>query len=538
MVEQNCMTEWTLESAVDHADPFNEVELDVVVTEPDGVERTIPAFWNGGREWKVRYSSAVTGEHRWRSVCSDAGDAGLHAKEGRLEVTPYTGDNPLLARGPLRVSENRRFLEHADGTPFFWLADTWWMGLCSRLRWPDDFRTLVDDRVSKGFSVVQFVAGPYPDMDAFDERGVNEAGQPWEGTNTGDDRVYDRINPAYYEMADRRVALLVEKGLVPCFLGCWGYYLLWTGVEKMKRHWRYLVARYGAYPSVWCMAGEGTMPYYLARSDEAREAQRKGWTEVACYVREIDPYARPLTIHPTDNARNQVEEPSLLDFDMLQTGHGDRRSLPNTIRRMSEAYAREPTMPVLNGEVCYEGIGEECRQEVQRHMFWLCILSGACGHTYGANGLWQVNRKGEPYGPSPHGRSWGNVPWDDAMGLPGSEQLGIAKRFLLDYEWWAFEPHPEWVESASTPDTPRGACAGGIPGKVRMFYLPSGVWGVTMRDLEPGATYRAFLHNPVDGSRLDLDPALADESGSWKQPGVEPVLQDWVVVIERRNNNQ
>lgn len=142
MPEQNCLTEWTFESTGDHTDPFNEVELDVVVTGPDGVERVVPAFWNGGREWCVRYSSGEIGEHGWRSVCSDSADSGLHGQEGRLEVTPYTGDNPLLKRGPLRVSENRRYLEHADGTPFFWLADTWWMGLCSRLAWPHDFRAL------------------------------------------------------------------------------------------------------------------------------------------------------------------------------------------------------------------------------------------------------------------------------------------------------------------------------------------------------------------------------------------------------------
>ena len=37
---------------------------------------------------------------------------------------------PLLAApvndGPLKVSPNHRFLVRADGTPFFWLADTAW----------------------------------------------------------------------------------------------------------------------------------------------------------------------------------------------------------------------------------------------------------------------------------------------------------------------------------------------------------------------------------------------------------------------------
>ncbi len=103
-------------------------------------------------------------------------------------------------------------------------------------------------------------------------------------------------------------------------------------------------------------------------------------------------------------------------------------------------------MPVLVGEVCYEGIMEASRQEVQRFMFWASVLSGACGHTYGANGIWQVNTNALPFGPSPHGRSWGDTPWETAYELPGSRQLGLGKELLMRYDWWRFEPHPEWVE--------------------------------------------------------------------------------------------
>ncbi len=36
-----------------------------------------------------------------------------------------------------------------------------WMGLCARLSWPDDFQPLAADRMAKGCSVVQIVAGLY-----------------------------------------------------------------------------------------------------------------------------------------------------------------------------------------------------------------------------------------------------------------------------------------------------------------------------------------------------------------------------------------
>ena len=524
---QNCMTEWSFASAKSYSDAFNEVTLDVIFTDPDGEEHRMPAFWAGEQTWSIRYAASKVGKYQWRSVCSDESNSDLHGREGTLEVTPYEGDNPLLKRGSLRISDNNRYLEHRDGTPFFWLGDTWWMGLCRRLSWPGDFQTLTADRVQKGFSVIQIVAGPYPDMGPFDDRGVNEAGQPWE-------KDYSRINPAYFDMADLRIHHLVRKGLVPCILGCWGYYMIFMGVEKMKQHWRYLVARYGAYPVVWCLAGEGIMSYYLAKDRKKdSEIQKKGWTELAKYVREIDPLHHPLTIHPTDSARNQVEDSSLVDIDMLQTGHGDRKSIPNTVRRVKAAYAGAPTIPVINGEVCYEGIGEASRQEVQRFMFWVCMLSGACGHTYGANGIWQVNTKERPYGPSPHGMTWGNIPWDEASQLPGSKQIALGKKLLQRYEWWNFQPHPEWVEPHASEENYDAPYAAGISGKVRIIFLPSGVWGITVKGIETDASYRAFLFNPVDGSELEIGAVEPDDQGNWRVPiSRTPIFQDWVLVLE------
>ena len=88
----------------------------------------------------MRYASPKVGRHRFRTRCSDADNDSLHGQEGTIEITPYEGDNLLLRHGPLRVADSGRHLEHRDGTPFFWLGDTWWMGLVERLPWPDGFQ--------------------------------------------------------------------------------------------------------------------------------------------------------------------------------------------------------------------------------------------------------------------------------------------------------------------------------------------------------------------------------------------------------------
>ncbi len=237
-------------------------------TDPGGGEHVVPAFWAGELTWRVRYSSPLTGLHHYRTVCSDPGNADLHGQTGTLEVSPYEGQNPLMMHGPLRMAGDRRHLEHSDGTPFFWLGDTWWMGFTKRLPWPDGFRELTADRVAKGFTLVQIVAGLYPDMEPFDARGANEAGFPWE-------QDLSRINPAYFDMADLRIAHLVNAGLTPCIVGSWGYFMEFAGAEMLKKHWRNLIARWGAYPVVWCIAGEGLMLYYLHRPSGRRRARSK-----------------------------------------------------------------------------------------------------------------------------------------------------------------------------------------------------------------------------------------------------------------------
>ena len=165
-----------------------------------------------GRPGVCADASGVPGTHHYTTECSDKSNGGLEGKTGTVEVVPYQGKNPLYRHGPLRVMDDHRHFQHADGTPFLWLGDTWWMGLCQRLHFPDEFQTLARDRLQKGFNVVQIVAGLYPDMPAFDPRGANEAGFPW----TAD---YHTIRPEYFDAADRRIVSLVDAGLMPCVVG-------------------------------------------------------------------------------------------------------------------------------------------------------------------------------------------------------------------------------------------------------------------------------------------------------------------------------
>ena len=523
--ETNKMVEISFTAAGTYNDPFNEVELDAIFTSPSGEQLKVPAFWAGGNTWKVRYASPIHGTHSFTTICSNTADKGLTSIRGRVEIKKYKGNNPLLRHGAVKIAGDKRHFAYGDGTPFFWMGDTWWMGLTKRLVWPEEVKSLADDRIKKGFNVVQIVAGLYPDMPAFDPRGENEAGFPWEEN-------YTSIRPSYFNAADRRIIYLAEQGITPCIVGAWGYHLPWLGVEKMKQHWRYLIARWGALPVVWCAAGETTMPFYLSKTKDAdKEWQKNEWTKVIRYMKEIDPFKRVITTHPSRTARASLSDPSLLDFDMHQSGHGSGPA--KQAAQALEGWRTQPVMPVISGESRYEALAipNPLPAEAPRGAFWAhTVNSGLAGHTYGANGIWQLNGINKPYGKSPGGNNWGITPWNEAMKLPGSAQIGAARKLIESIPGWSsFQPQPDMITQWSSADTAVLAVTSGS--RSALAYLPS-PGKITITLPAAGQQYKAFWFNPVTTDRGQEFRVTTDTSG--KLAVTSPATkQDWVLVLTR-----
>lgn len=504
--------ETSFESSKDYQNPFMEVEVDVLFSNGKK-EWKVPAFWDGGKTWKVRFSAPEKGTYTYWAVATDPSNKGLNTEELTLKVTGYKGDNPLYKHGPIHVADDQRHFAHADGTPFFWLGDTWWKGLAGRLTW-EGFQKLTADRKAKGYTVVHIIGGgPFPDEMLFDERWKNEGGWPYE-------KDFVSVNPEYFQYADRRFQHLVQEGIVPVVVGAWGWHRGYISNEAIDggegkwfyRHWRYLIARYGAYPVIWITAGEMRHPYL---------------EKVAKYVRDTDPYRRLLAMHAPgipqmQSGRKALNNDAYCDFDFMQTAHNDWASAPITVSSLTAAYSKTPIMPVVNSEVVYEWHKDQGRHDIQRYMFWVCMLSGAAGHSYGAGGIWQMNT------PEVHGSdSYEKIPWFVAMHYPGCAQIARGKKLLEEYDWWRFEPHLEWVEPHSSAHTEPSAewydnhkkwaemkgradlpFAAGIPGDVRFIYIPGkdtyDLKAPVVRHLEPDVDYRAFLFEPMWGGRIDL----------------------------------
>ncbi len=69
-----------------------------------------------------------------------------------------------------------------------------------------------------------------------------------------------------------------------------------------------------------------------------------------------------MTIHPTGigrlTARHATDDLALIDFDMLQTPHGQQGGRAPTVNTVRESYADKPIMPVIDGEASYEMLSD------------------------------------------------------------------------------------------------------------------------------------------------------------------------------------
>jgi hypothetical protein len=514
------------------------------VTDPTGTVRRLPAFRTGSGAPAARYASGLPGRHvvRWLDATGEAMGA-----TDDLEVIDDPGPGPLDAHGPIRVAADGTRFEHADGTPFLWLADTWWHALSPRIS-DEELRELAIQRVVQGFTAVQLVVGPLPEVREGEPRGVTVGGFSWEPGWTA-------LRPTYFEAADRRLDTILAAGLVPVIVGAWGYHLDDAGVEVMRAHWTELVARYAAHPVVWVVAGEASLPWYdqLFLPETPTHAARlsAGWAEVARTLRAVDPFRRPLTVHPSPgvDAYASVDvfpDLGLTDFQMLQTGHWDRGSLPGTMDTVARAVALAPRQPVINGEVCYEGIMGASWPDIQRFLWWAQVLAGAAGHTYGAQGLWGMN-DGSFTGQV---GSWGDATWREAAALHGAAHVAAGRRWLDERPWSGMTPANELVSLGAAPGHRIRPHAARLADGRLVVYLPSAALldngesdprlyrEIRFGGFPPGGSVHLGYHDPrTMALRLEEDRAADAEGTVTVTRGMlaaMPSMEDWVVEARAR----
>ena len=140
------------------------------------------------------------------------------------------------------------------------------------------------------------------------------------------------------------------------------------------------------------------------------------------------------------------------DFAGYQSTHGTSERNVNFINKtVAEGWKRIPPMPVINLEPCYEQIRNAIfEDDVRNACYWSVFAAPPAGITYGADGIWPWLREGEE--PLNHRYTPEVSPWDKAIELPGSIQIGYLGHFMRTLTWWDLIPDQEILLSQPGDD--------------------------------------------------------------------------------------
>lgn len=505
--------QWTVyetgfHSSTTYENPFWDVDVSVRFTAPDGQQRAVEAYWNGGDNWRVRFSPTQVGEWTWQTECSDPGNSGLHNQRGMLHCTAYSGSSTLFTHGPLGVSASGHHIQHADGTPFFWLADTAWNGVL--LSKPQDWARYLGLRKKQGFTAIQFVTTQWRASTQGDAQGQ----LAYEGT----DRI--RLNPAFFDRADQKIAMINAYGMIAAPVVLWTLTEIDPGQtltqEAAARLARYEVARWGANQVVWLLGGDGR---YEQNNliDKFKHIGRAAFG---------DDHDRLVTMHPCGQSwpNEHFRDEPWFDFAGYQSGHGDSDEHVRWLVQGPPAtqWNVQPVMPVINLEPNYEGHpAYQSRQHftdyhVRRASYWSLLVSPPAGVTFGNNEIWNWR---EDEGPSENHANIGVVqPWPEGLETPGIASMTILKDFFTQLRWTELRPAPELVLNQADDPNQFMAAAWTVDGSQIVVYLPV---GGTLELAQAGQAARWF------------DP----RNGTWQEavsgPSfTAPDAQDWLLVVE------
>lgn len=523
-VERWGIFEASFTSARAYDNPLQDAELFVTFTSPSRETRTVRGFWDGGSTWRVRFSPDETGEWTYATRALPATDTGLGSRTGAFRVAAAKGQTRFDRHGRIRVSATRTFLEHADGTPYFWLADTGWNAALHST--PDEWQHYIGERARQGFTAIQWVATQWraaPEGDRLKERAF-----------AGHERI--AVNPAFFQRLDAKAAALDRAGLLNVPVLLWaigggsnpnvnpGFSL---PEDQAIRLARYMIARWQAYDVAWILPGDGDY-----RGERAARWRRIGG---AVFGAGAD---APVLLHPGGMhwvLPEFLNEP-WIDVHGYQSGHGDDE---RTLRWMTEGppstdWRIEPRRPFINLEPPYEHhLAYQSKQpipaeHVRRAVYWSLLNAPVAGVSYGGHGVWGWDDGTRP--PTDHPNSGTPLPWRQAIQMPGASQMGYVAAFFTSIDYWRLKPAPHAIVEQPGAGAPARfiAAAASEAGDLFVAYTPEArAIAVNLAAVPAGS---AMWGNPRTGARTPATGVQAGTVVRFEPPGPG----DWLLMVGAR----
>ena len=447
--------EITLVSEKTYTDPFNDVDVNMILV-GNGVKYTIPAFWNGGSEWKIRFVCPTQGEWLYKTECTDSENTSLNGRTGKVVCSEYDGECEVYRHGFVTTTYGKKYMTYDDGTPFFYLGDTHW-SLGDETQ--EMVKTICEKRVQQGFTVFQ----SEPIGAGFDfSNGITEADMA--GLYDYDAK-FKTIADSGLTHANAEFFFPYSMGVLVDYMG--GYSADGTPCEKAKNYLekisRYWVARYGAYPVMWTLGQEVDRDFY-SRDDNHPEWNylNNPYRLVAEYIDKYDAYSHPLTAHQENSGgvtaygkgtgeslkKYSDTQPSNFRDIKAHSWYGAQWSPSLTEnsnqKREKDYWYNSQGKPVVNyeGRYCYlwtKNFGS-------RMQGWASYLSGMFGYGWGAHDTWSYLNTYDEDKDSNDGidtitsEEKINTTWQDALEMPSSYQMSYMKEFFTSFDWWNLIP--------------------------------------------------------------------------------------------------
>ena len=529
-------------SSIDYDDPFNDVDVDLLLTN-GSVTYKIPCFWDGGKVWKGRFVCPSAGNWSYTTVCTDKSNTGLHNQKSSFKITKYSGNLDIYKHGFVTTKASTKYFVYADGTPFFYLGDTHWNFSGEPLSMVN---TVVEQRVKQGYTVLQ--SEPLGANFSFTD-GITTA-----------DITGLRLN-------DKRFKAVADAGLVHAnaqfffpssmdgfILAHGGYSSKKVGVankidqydltdqakkalEKISRYW---VARYSAYPVMWTLGQEIDNDFYFDRKEHDNWSfVNNPYKYVAEYIYKYDPYKSPLTGHQEATSHTKASNSAFRDVE-AHTWYGAQWS-PSLKGASIAAVAQDfwnngQGKPVVNyeGRYCYLWT----KHFGARAQGWMAYLSGMFGYGYGAQDTWCYQSTYDETNNTNDGvdiitaEEKKNATWQDSLEYESSYQAGYMHMFFKNQvkTWYELVPRFDDTSFLTRESGAYAVVASNNDNSkiVAYFYnfsdtsvgqTPNSANGGaktgTFKKLQANTKYNYMWFDPISGKTHSTGTFTSDANGCW-----------------------
>jgi hypothetical protein len=514
--------EQSFKSGVKYTNAIQDATLSVIFMSPLGETNKVYGFWDGEDVWRVRFSPDMPGKWGWATTCSDTSNQGLHLQSGTFVCTAPISKTIFDQHGPIRVARDEFTLEHADGTPFFYMADTAWNG--ALLSTPDDWKVYLAERKRQKFNAVQWVTTQW--------RTAPNGNRLGQRAFTGVERI--SVNPEFFRELDDKADAVNGAGFLNVPVLLWaiggrsasnnpGAFLPDDQAILLAR---YMIARWQANNVIWILAGDG---HYFG-------SQGERWRKIGRAVFNDIPHA-PVAMHPQGRHWIQTEfnKEKWCDIIGYQSGHGDGNEALAWLTHgpLIQHWNDQPHKVLINLEPPYEyHLAYESKQPispdlVRRAIYWSLLNGPTAGVTYGGHGVWGWDDGTKP--PTDHPNTGKPFAWKGAMMMPAAEQITNVVNFFTSIDFHRLRPAPEMIVNNAGPQTPRRyiACARTEKKDITVVYVPEDrTVEMKLEGLPPSPDVKWF--NPRTGETTAAVAVVTDTTAQFPTPSEG----DWILWMQ------